>query len=136
MNSMPHSNKDHWFGHDLQNDKRSCLDHPSEHGRFGRFGPSYRKDTHHVGWYLLYSVHTGVYVYVNDLCCYALRHELLTSLHNLASRFAGGLVICAIEAWEPVPCKRCLSPASIALRARRNFLPRIFSAFRFECRAC
>ncbi len=109
VNSTPHVSNDHWYGHDSPNDKRFHIDHPFEHGRFDRFGPSYRyrierfdpalhrfwlpggfffevaswdwpvcadwcwdcaddfviyEDTDHVGWYLLYNVHTGVYVHV------------------------------------------------------------------------
>ena len=110
MNSTPHVNKDHWFGHDRPDDKRYHFDRPFEHGRFEHFGPSYRyrierfdrdhhrlwlpgglffevaawdwpictdwcwdcaddfviyEDSDHGGGYLLYNVHTGVYVHVS-----------------------------------------------------------------------
>ena len=42
VNSMPHVRDDHWYGHDQPGDRRFRLDHPYEHGRFERFGPSYR----------------------------------------------------------------------------------------------
>jgi len=42
INSTPHVNKDHWYGHDRPDDKRYHIDHPFEHGRFEHFGPSYR----------------------------------------------------------------------------------------------
>jgi hypothetical protein len=112
INSTPHVNHDHWYGHEEPNDARFHMDHPFEHGRFEHFGPSYRygvlrfdrdhhrfwfpggfgfevaawdwplcadwcwdcgddfvvyDDTDHPGWYLLYNVHTGVYVHVNYL---------------------------------------------------------------------
>jgi len=112
VNSAPHVNKDHWYGHDRPDDKRYHLDRPFEHGRFEHFGPSYRygierfdrdrhrfwfpggfffevaawdwpicedwcwdcgddfvvyEDSDHDGWYLLYNVHTGVYVQVTYL---------------------------------------------------------------------
>ena len=112
INSTPHVNNDHWYGHDRPDDKRFRVDHPFEHGRFEHFGPSYRyrverfdvghrrfwfpggfgfevaswdwpicadwcwncaddfvvyEDTDHAGWYLLYNVHTGVYVHVSYL---------------------------------------------------------------------
>jgi hypothetical protein len=110
VNTTPHVNNDHWYGHDRPSDKRYRVDHPFEHGRFEHFGPSYRyrierfdrdhrrfwlpggfffevaawdwpicadwcwdcaddfvlyEDTDHTGWYLLYNVHTGVYVHVS-----------------------------------------------------------------------
>jgi hypothetical protein len=109
QNATPHVNNDHWYGHDKPNDSRYHLDKPFEHGRFDRFGPSYRynierfdrdhhrfwlpggfffdiavwdwpicadwcwdcgddyvvyEDPDHIGWYLLYNIHTGVYVHV------------------------------------------------------------------------
>jgi len=42
VNTTPHVNKDHWYGHDRPDDKRYHVDHPFEHGRFEHFGPSYR----------------------------------------------------------------------------------------------
>jgi hypothetical protein len=42
VSSMPHVNNDRWYGHDKPNDKHYHLDRPYEHGRFDRFGPSYR----------------------------------------------------------------------------------------------
>lgn len=42
MNNLPHVSNDRWYGHDAPNDKRYRLDHPFAHGRFERFGPSYR----------------------------------------------------------------------------------------------
>jgi hypothetical protein len=108
-NDTPHVNHDQWFGHESGNDARFHLDRPYEHGRFTRFGPSFRysvtrfdadrhrfwfnggfyfdiapwdwplaadwcwncgddfvvyDDPDHPGWYLLYNVHTGVYVHV------------------------------------------------------------------------
>ncbi len=42
INNTPHVNNDRWYGHDRPNDKRYHLNHPFEHGRFERFGPSYR----------------------------------------------------------------------------------------------
>ena len=41
-NSMPHVRDNHWYGHEAPDDRRFHLDHPYEHGRFERFGPSYR----------------------------------------------------------------------------------------------
>ena len=109
VNSIPHVNNDHWYGHDKPNDRRYVIAHPFEHGRFEHFGPSYRykvlrfdrdhhrfwfpggfgfeiaawdwplaadwcwdcgddltvyEDSDHPGWYLLYNIHTGVYVHV------------------------------------------------------------------------
>jgi len=42
MNTLPHVNKNHWYGHDRPDDRRYHFDHPFEHGRFEHFGPSYR----------------------------------------------------------------------------------------------
>jgi hypothetical protein len=112
-NHHPHVNNDRWYGHERGDDARFRVEHPYEHGRFERFGPSYRyrvqridrdhhrfwfpggfyfevapwdwaaasswcwdcgaddfvvyDDTDHVGWYMLYNVHTGVYVHVQYL---------------------------------------------------------------------
>lgn len=57
INSMPHVNHDHWYGHDRPNDRRFALAHPFEHGRFEHFGPSYRYHVerfdrdHHRFWF-------------------------------------------------------------------------------------
>src|SRR5208282_2647664 len=57
VNSTPHVNNDHWYGHDSPNDKRFHVDHPYEHGRFEHFGPSYRYRVerfdleHHRFWF-------------------------------------------------------------------------------------
>jgi hypothetical protein len=110
VNSMPHVNNDHWYGHDKPNDRRYVVAHPFEHGHFEHVGPSNRyrierfdRDRHrfwfpggfgfeiaswdwalaadwcwdcsaedfciyddpdHVGWYLLYNIHTGAYIHV------------------------------------------------------------------------
>jgi len=109
VNSTPHVNNDHWYGHDLANDRRYRVAQPFEHGRFANAGPAYRysvlridrgihrfwfpggfffdvalwdwpicadwcwdcgddfvvyDDPDHPGWYLLYNIHTGVYVHV------------------------------------------------------------------------
>lgn len=42
VNSAPHVNNDHWYGHDSPNDKRYQLKRPFEHGRFADFGPAHR----------------------------------------------------------------------------------------------
>src|SRR5437899_6755561 len=42
VNTTPHVNKDHWYGHDRPDDKRYHVEHAFEHGRFEHFGPSYR----------------------------------------------------------------------------------------------
>ena len=112
INTTPHVNNDHWYGHDRPDDKRFHIDHPFEHGRFEHFGPTFRyrverfdrdhhrfwlpggfsfevaawdwpicadwcwdcgddfvvyEDPDHAGWYMLYNVHTGVYVHVSYL---------------------------------------------------------------------
>jgi len=109
VNETPHVNNNHWYGHEAANDPRFHMDHPFEHGRFAKFGPSFRynvlrvdlgrhmfwlpdgfyfqvaawdwalcadwcwdcgddfviyEDQDHVGWYLLYNIHTGGYVHV------------------------------------------------------------------------
>jgi hypothetical protein len=46
VDTRPHVNNDHWFGHDAPNDARFHLDHPWEHGHFEHFGPSFQ---YHVG---------------------------------------------------------------------------------------
>ena len=57
INSVPHVNNDHWYGHDAPNDKRYVIAHPFEHGRFEHFGPSYRYHVerfdrdHHRFWF-------------------------------------------------------------------------------------
>jgi hypothetical protein len=48
----PHVSDDHWYGHERVDDRRFHLDHPFAHGRFARFGPSFRYrvigiDRHH-----------------------------------------------------------------------------------------
>lgn len=112
VNSTPHVNHDHWYGHDVPGDPRFHLDHPFAHGRFPHPGPGFRysivrvdpvhhwfwlpggfyfevapwdwsicsdwcwdcgddfvvyEDPDHIGWYLLYNVHTGIYVHVQYL---------------------------------------------------------------------
>jgi hypothetical protein len=42
INNVPHVNHDKWYGHDRPDDKRFHQDHPFEHGRFERLGPSNR----------------------------------------------------------------------------------------------
>jgi len=57
VNSIPHVNNDHWYGHDKPNDRRYVIAHPFEHGRFEHFGPSYRYKVlrfdrdHHRFWF-------------------------------------------------------------------------------------
>jgi len=41
INSIPHVNNDHWYGHDRPNDKRFHVDHPFEHGRFEHLVPRF-----------------------------------------------------------------------------------------------
>jgi hypothetical protein len=113
VSDRPHVSNNHWYGHEPAGDARFHIDHPWEHGRFARFGPSYRyrvlrvdldhrrfwfpggfyfevapwdwvqcadwcwtcgaddlvlyEDTDHVGWYLVYNVHTGLYVHAQFL---------------------------------------------------------------------
>ena len=111
VDSMPHVERGHWYGHDAPGDRRYRLARPFEHGRFEHVGPGYRyavvridrdhhrfwfaeshfevavwdwpicadwcwdcgndfvvyDDVDHIGWYLLYNVHTGVYVHVSYL---------------------------------------------------------------------
>src|ERR1041384_8812838 len=40
VNSVPHVNNNHWYGHDRPNDKRYVIAHPFEHGRFEHVGPA------------------------------------------------------------------------------------------------
>lgn len=42
VNTTPHVNNDHWYGHASPNDKRFHVDHPFEHGRFEHVGASFR----------------------------------------------------------------------------------------------
>lgn len=108
----PHVSDNHWYGHEAPGDARFHVDRPYEHGRFTRFGPTYRykvvrfdrdahrfwfagggfeiaawdwpqaadwcwncgaddfvvyDDTDHVGWYMIYNIHTGVYVHAQFL---------------------------------------------------------------------
>jgi hypothetical protein len=57
VNSVPHVNNNHWYGHDKPNDKRYVIAHPFEHGHFEHFGPSYRYNVlridrdHHRFWF-------------------------------------------------------------------------------------
>ncbi len=48
VNTTPHVSNDRWFGHDKPNDQRYHLDRPFEHGRFERFGPSYRYNVERI----------------------------------------------------------------------------------------
>src|SRR4029077_14017634 len=41
IDTTPHVNNDHWYGHARPDDKRFHQDHPFEHGRFEHFGASY-----------------------------------------------------------------------------------------------
>jgi len=57
VNSVPHVNNDHWYGHDRPNDKRYLIAHPFEHGHFEHIGASYRYRVerfdrdHHRFWF-------------------------------------------------------------------------------------
>jgi len=57
INSTPHVNNDHWYGHDRPADKRYHLDRPFEHGHFAEIGPSHRfrverfDRDHHRFWF-------------------------------------------------------------------------------------
>jgi hypothetical protein len=57
VNTLPHVNNNHWYGHDKPNDKRYHVDHPFEHGRFADLGPSHRfrverfDPDHHRFWF-------------------------------------------------------------------------------------
>jgi hypothetical protein len=42
LDAGPHVNNDRWFGHDSPNDPRFHFDHPWEHGRLERIGPSFQ----------------------------------------------------------------------------------------------
>jgi hypothetical protein len=42
LNSTPHVSHDHWYGHDLPNERRFQLARPFEHGRFQHIGSGYR----------------------------------------------------------------------------------------------
>jgi hypothetical protein len=42
INNTPHVNNNRWYGHAAPSDPRLRLAHPFEHGRFQRYGPSYR----------------------------------------------------------------------------------------------
>jgi len=57
VNSTPHVNNDHWYGHDRPNDPHYRVGQPFEHGRFAQSGPSYRYGVlridreHHRFWF-------------------------------------------------------------------------------------
>lgn len=56
VNSTPHVNNDHWYGHDRPNDTRYRLAKPFEHGHFDKAGASFRYNVmrvdkdHHQFW--------------------------------------------------------------------------------------
>ncbi len=56
LNGTPHVNNNHWYGHDRPADPRYHLAQPFVHGRFDKFGPSYRYEIaridrdHHRFW--------------------------------------------------------------------------------------
>jgi hypothetical protein len=68
------------------------------------------------GWYLLYTVHTGVYAHVSYMGTWPLPHARLKSLDNVAPLFARGVVIRAMQVRETVtrqalfaPCLNCVA---------------------------
>jgi len=113
VSDRPHVSNNHFYGHEAPNDPRFHIDHPFAHGRFERFGPTYRYrvlrvdlnahrfwfpggfyfevapwdwaqcsdwcwtcggddfvvyvDPDHEGWYMVYNVHTGIYVHAQFL---------------------------------------------------------------------